>query len=388
MQKCPNCGRELPDGAVCPCAAPSSIEARPSAPESPAVAIIRSMGASGKFLTAAISLSLVFVSYVVFDVLFLGFLSEMDTQFPPESNFYAVSMVPFSVVLFIGALFLLLPITVMWLHYGTCRRQAPLSTAALTIWKVLLYIRLVLTFVSALFVLTMTVIAILTGNKNLYVNGEVIPSVDGTPFLISFAVLWALLSLAFLSLPVIFCISVIRIIDRAKNMIATGVPDARVSRFPVILQYIQGGYLGFMGVMWIFLSLMLTVTLPLTLRETGEFIPDFSFFPALGCVVLFAALYLIMASVCLSSYRSQLIRLTTPPVPVYYYGVPQNVPGVPAYVPQPTVPVAPTQQMYGQPAAVPAVPMQQPYGQQPAASVQPEAPAAPAEPAPEDRTEE
>lgn len=370
MQKCPNCGCELPDGSVCPCAAPGPIEARPSAPESPAVAIIRSMGASGKFLTAAISQTLVVVSYVAFVALFLGLVFTMNTQLDPDISFQAV---PTVVVFSVSALLALLPAVLLWLHYRACKRQAPLSTAALTVWKVLSYIRLVMLCVVAVLLLLLIPVAVWGFQTNGQMHAEQVP------FMITMVVVEIVFMLGFLSVFLLHFLAQIRIIDRAKNMIATGVPNPKVSRLPMVLYYIQGGYGGFMSVLWLFMSAMIFAMLPLEPPQSAFPMAFVAVFPALGCLLLFHSLAAILFAVCLGQYRNQLIRLMAPLTPIYYYGVPQNIPGVPAYVPQPTVPVAPTQQMYGQPA-VSVTPVQQP-----AAPAQPEAPA---EPAPEDKTEE
>ncbi len=352
MQICPNCGRALPDGAVCLCKSVPPTETQGL--ENPALAVIRGFGASGKFLAAAIFLSLSAVSWLLAIPLFRILLFESTSEFLTGPDMVAVNVFT---ALFSGiAFFFFLAAAVVWVHYGLCRRKGAFSTVTLTIWKVKYYISLILTCVFGGLFLLIIPIVLLTGNLSTAAEQAFRSSAERSMVTALF-IFEEFLFAAMMVLPILFDICMIKIINRAKKMIATGVPNEKVSRFPIVLRYIQGGYGAFSGGMWAIMLVMMSFTLPLAAQTSPETAiaplrAMLGAFGAFGLAMLFFAIYLILTAVCMSQYRQQLIRLVTPPVPMYYYGA------LPQYMPmQQAVPMA-------RPVA-PSAPISQDFSAQP-----------------------
>ena len=179
---CPKCGQYNPEGVACPCGAPLLSS-------NPAVNVLKTLGSSGRFLTMAILATAIplcailaasGMSNMLAQLLYLLWeRSAMDTD-----TFYqlagmiqgmgVMSAVWASVPSILAALGL-------WLFYASCRNRKTgnVSTAGLTILKVLAYIFAIYVGICALFLVVCAIFVpflVLSGAEVTY-NGS---PVDGT----------------------------------------------------------------------------------------------------------------------------------------------------------------------------------------------------------------
>lgn len=332
---CPKCGREIPDGTVCPCSMGTSMLS-----SNPALNVIKTIGSSSQFLVAAVLYSLGVLltlignlsasSDVTAWLMNFAYEADVDMSYLYPYLQGASSTNAFSVVL--SAIPAILIAVAFWLHYATCRgiKSGGISTAGLTIWKVMNYISLVCLCVAAAIFAVAFIIILIGGIASGDSDGAAVIA------LVIFCII--IVGIVF-GLLIPYFIATIRVINRAKNVAATGVPDNRVSQFLIVMNWISAifGVIG--GLTSLFLS------------------------PLVGLAGLASAVAVILETLCLSRYRREMTVLMYPPVqPVYA---------------QPVQPAQPYQ-AYSQPAA----PVQ------PVAPAEPVQPAAPAQPAPEDETPE
>lgn len=146
---CPNCGREIPDGTICPCALEAT--ALPLS-DNPAVNALKTTGSSGLGLALAVLLSLsallaIFsslgTSQALDNLYYYAYTAGLDMDLILSMMSYSRSSAVASAVL--GSIPAILAAVAAWVHFGTCRSRdsGNISTAGLTIYKALAYISLI-----------------------------------------------------------------------------------------------------------------------------------------------------------------------------------------------------------------------------------------------------
>lgn len=349
---CPKCGRQIPDGSICPCSAGTSVLS-----SNPALNVLKSIGSSPMFLVSAI---LVTVSVVLS---FISGLSGENTNllsFYVNYNLPSIDLSGLSTV--VSAILTALPgllIAIgMWMHWATCRSTASgnISTAGMTLCKVVIIVRIVLfclIFLAAIVVFTVVMISM--GGAYAYSFSYDVPfAFDGdlSAYTAGFIVGVVIGAGLILGIALSVVVSEVRTINRIKATAYSGMPDNRISRYLTVWLYIFTVCMG-IG------ALAELVTSPLG---------------ALASLV--DAVGFLLIALCLGRYRKQMTLLMYPPVqPVYAQPV-QPAQPYQGYVQQPAAPV---QQPYQTASTTPAAPAQQPSQAAPAAPAAPEAPAEPPE---------
>lgn len=305
---CPKCGRVVPDGVPCPCGAPLLSS-------NPAVNLIKTIGSSTKFLTAAIlySVAVLFALLATFtmekllvEFYYYGANAGVDPEvFYPMMSVMESGSVAASVAAAIPSA---LTAVGMWLFYASCRgtQTGNVSTTGLTICKVISYISLVLYCLMAFLLMILGVILFIVAAN---VQGGY--GADSVAVAMAIIVVFLLLAVAFIALFIALQVSVIRAINRIKASAITGVPDNRISRFLT-------GFLMVMGILGAFSGVVSLITSPLA-----------------GIGALAGAVTMILISLVLTEYRNKMTMLVYPPVqPVYG----QNMPPYGNMPPQNNVP--------------------------------------------------
>lgn len=242
---CPKCGREIPDGTVCPCTL-----AAPALSDNPALNVLKTIGSSPLFLAlaalfSASALLTIFSSLGVSDVLSSVYVYayqmglDMDQVDTLMNAMRSTSV--FSAVL--GSIPAILVAVAMWIHFGTCknRQSGNISTAGLTICKVLSYISLIGGCIIALLVVggfALIIVAFLVSDMPW---GELFDPYGsyGSSYTNEEATIAVVVVLAVFALVVTFAIvlaityqaSIIRMINRTKTVAQTGRADDRVSGY-------------------------------------------------------------------------------------------------------------------------------------------------------------
>ena len=158
---CPNCGRNIPDGTVCPC----TLEAPPPLlSDNPAVNVVKTIGSSPLFLTMAIlfsasALLTVFSSMGLSDALsniyYYAYAYGLYDYIDSIANMLDMIRATSVANAIIGSIPAILLAVAMWIHFVTCRNRMSgnISTAGLTICKVFRYIYMVALCLCAFLVL-------------------------------------------------------------------------------------------------------------------------------------------------------------------------------------------------------------------------------------------
>lgn len=330
---CPKCGREIPDGTVCPCSAGA-----PALSSNPAVNIVKTMGSSSLLLVAVILFTASTVLNLV--VSLMGGGSSGSTYF----NF-DLSPSNFSFSYSIGVeLFALLPMIGLWLHYATCRsaQTGNISTAGLTLCKVYRILYLVFFCLAIVIFLVAGVLAIVNPNAiiDLLLSLYMLLGLNGDlpTFFVVFGVM--LITVAVIAAPLVICyeVGMIRLINRTKAVATTGIPNNKMSTF--------------------ILSMNWLAVVSVALAGLGSLVTS----PLTGVSALVGGAALALFTISMTRYRKAMTLLMYPPIQPMYAQPVQPAQGYQAYS-QPTAPVQP---------AAPA---------QPVEPVQPVAPAAPVQPA-------
>ncbi len=362
---CPKCGREIPDGTLCPCA----YEA-PALSSNPAVNAIKTSGSSKLVLTAVILLTL---SRLVSMILsFAGVLGgtvqvnfEGSGMMNPElaNSAINVSRALGLVVLIIGFVPAVLRMLGMWVHYATCRNRfnGNISTAGLTLCKVSaiiviafagLFCLMLLFYMIVIFAFSGSLVDVFSSMME-YGGSDIYPEMmSGLMIGAGFA---AVLVLAVVALMICYYASMIRLLNRMKVSANSGIPDVRISRFLMGMMYVSAVLSALVGLGSLFSS------------------------PIAGLCSIGSAVALILLAVALGRLRQQMMILMYPPVQ-------------PVYAPQPVMPMQgyPVQQGV-QPPFAPA-PVETPTPMETPTPVETPAPvetSTPVEtPAPEEKPEE
>ncbi len=336
--------------------------------ENPAVDVLKRVGSSPLLLWAGIFQSAFFAAWIGFIAAFSNMFATLIENAPqPDGIQISPEFAESSAR--IGRTFLcvlfslpLIPVALslvgLWIHYAACRsvKSGGVSTAGLTVWKVLNYIQLVaVCSVAGIFLILVIMALVFSVTGGYDALGSKMPSS-------ALAVLWfvyLLLIAGFSSLPVIESALKIRLINRTKAVAHTGSPDNRTPTFVVVVNYIKAVFLTMYGILFVPMSL-LPAMIP---AEAAVNVPNLTSFLLMGIAMLFQAAYLVLVNVSISRYKQKMTRVIYPQYP------------------QAWIPVQPA------PYAPPAPPVYT----QPAAPVQPAAPeetAAPAEPAEPENTED
>ncbi len=238
---CPNCGREIPDGSLCPCTMQP-----PPLSNNPAVNVLKTLGSSSMFIgmTVLFSISALLailsaatVNNNLYDLYYYAYTIGLDMDmidyiFDAMQSTTVVSAV-------FAALPAILLAVALWLHFLSSRSTLTgnLSTAGLTICKVLSYLRLIglcLITVMVLGVGAIVILAVLSGELSPYVA-------DPDEFSLTIIMIVGLVIafvLFFMVLAITYQCSIIRTINRAKDIAQTGMPDDRVSGYLVGMTYV------------------------------------------------------------------------------------------------------------------------------------------------------
>ena len=331
MMICPKCGREIPDGTVCPCTHETLTLS-----SNPAVNVIKTVGSSKLFLAMSILRTVSAVLGLIGAVILFSMGGRAFTTLQGEiSGFAAVdpSMLEPSiriwnalsiVYLVIIAIVIILALIPYWLHYATCRskKTGNVSTAALTLWKVFTWISIVSLGLMCAFLMLYMILFLILGSALMATSGTTIPE-EG--YNLVFAVLIVVLIIfgAILGLEIAYLITRLRLLDRAKDIANTGVPNDRVSRFLIVLTWVAGVY------------------------SAISALPALVMLPFLGIAGLASAASGILAALCLTRYKKEMTAVMYPPVqPVYAQSALSAAPVAPQ---QPVSPV--TEQTAEQPEA-------------------------------------
>ena len=284
----------------------------------PAVNLIKTMGSSSKFLAAAVLYS-VMVVFVILGSLNTGNLVNQLYYYGANYGmvdpdvFYTLmyfldgSLVGWAVI---GSIPSILIAVGMWLFYVSSRntRSGNVSTAGLTICKVLAIISLVMICVAVAISLCILVIFMAVLGSNM--SAATYYGYEGVSALVAVQVILGIVAVilaALVVLYILFYVSAVKVINRIKNSAINGVPDNRIPRFLT-------GFLMFLGVMGVLGGLITMVTNPLS-----------------GIASLASAVCFILLSMLLREYRNKMTMLLYPPVQPVYGTMPpyQNPPQQP-----------------------------------------------------------
>ena len=318
---CPKCGRTFPDGTQCPCGAPTLSS-------NPAVNLIKTLGSSNKFLAAAILTSVMVLFSIMAsmgsqDLLVSLYYYGANYGLDPDVFYPALSVLENS--LGVGAVVAAIPSILiavgMWMFYVSCRstQSGNVSTAGLTLCKVLSIISLVmfcLAVVVALVAIVVVLVAVgsVAGDAYYSEYGSYAAAFASVQVLLGF---FAMILLGVLALYIVYYICIVKIINRVKASAVNGVPDNRVPRFLT-------GFMMFLGVLGLVSGVISLIASPVA-----------------GIGSLAGAVSLILLSLLLGEYRAKMTMLLFPPVQPMY----GNMPPYDAAAPQqPGGPEGPTPQ--------------------------------------------
>ncbi|RKJ41430.1 hypothetical protein D7X94_03840 [Acutalibacter sp. 1XD8-33] len=296
---CPNCGRNIPDGTVCPC----TLEAPPPLlSDNPAVNVVKTIGSSPLFLTMAIlfsasALLTVFSSMGLSDALsniyYYAYAYGLYDYIDSIANMLDMIRATSVANAIIGSIPAILLAVAMWIHFVTCRNRMSgnISTAGLTICKVFRYIYMVALCLCAFLVLAGIALVLIV------VLSEGVPPMafagSEDEVLLSIIVIMAIVTLvcifAFV-LGITYQASLIRMINRTKTVAQSGMADDRVSSYLVGMTY-------FVAVCTLISGVFALFTAPIS---------------AVGTLCQGSAL--ILAAVLLGRYRTAMNQVLFPPV--------------------------------------------------------------------------
>ncbi len=287
---CPKCGRNIPDGTICPCSRAQALSSNP------AVNALKTLGSSTMFLVFAILMSLVPVLSVLGQLALRSNMGElmyyaMQLDLDPSVLYPMVNALGSASVgtAIVSAIPSILMAVGIWITYVSCRNgmSGNITTSGLTICKVLSIISLVCLCIVAAAVLLLLVVLLIVGvSESGYDGMGEAMSVIAVVFFVIFGAVFAL--------TIVYEACIIKTINRIKATATTGVPNNRIPNFLIVMNYIVAVCSALSG----FANLLTS--------------------PALGLGCFASAAALILISLILSKYRSGMTMLMYPPVqPVY-----------------------------------------------------------------------
>lgn len=310
---CPKCGRMVPDGSQCPCGAPVLSS-------NPAVNLLKTIGSSPKFLTAVI----LYTVMVVFNILmsfssgdWINALYYYGANYGLDPDIFYPMMSALESSSLLGAVMGSIPAILlavgMWMFYVTCRntQSGNISTAGLTICKVIAYIVLVFICALAALLLVMAVLLMIGGVATTSAYNSYYYDDGSAAVLITVLGVLLVVLAAVMALLIAYYVCVIKTINRIKASALNGAPDNRIPRFLTVLMMVTGVLSGLGGLFSLFTT------------------------PAAGIASLAGAVCAILMALLLSEYRAKMSMLLYPPVqPMYnnmppYGNVPPQQPGGP-----------------------------------------------------------
>lgn len=321
---CPNCGRDIPAGAGCICGG------QPLYSSNPAVNTLKTMGSSNMFLVFAILWSAVPVLSMLSNMFSRNLSFLYYNLFADEFNYSSRQVGQLLDVLnqtsfvtsFVAMIPQLLIVAGIWMFYAACRNRqfGGVSTTGLTICKVILIINTVSLGLVCLAVLIFMGIGVSVGMSQLIGFNN-----DYAGVILGIVIFLTIILLATFALGIFYLICAYKTVNRIKGTAVTGVPDAKISRFLIVFNYIIAVCSGLSGLFAVF-------TVPL-----------------LGLSSLASGVALFLLSTLLSRYKNQMLALLYPPVqPVYAARPPMSAPGTPyasaPYAGMPTGVPSPIQQ--------------------------------------------
>ena len=315
---CPNCGREIPDGTICPCALEAT--ALPLS-DNPAVNALKTTGSSGLGLALAVLLSLsallaIFsslgTSQALDNLYYYAYTAGLDMDLILSMMSYSRSSAVASAVL--GSIPAILAAVAAWVHFGTCRSRdsGNISTAGLTIYKALAYISLIgLCLISLLVIggLGLAIFAVVAASFPLDSFGGQFGGYGQDEAQLALIIIFVTIAAFFaffMALAIGYQAGLIRTINRAKAVAATGLADSRVSNYVIGMNYVLAGCCIVSGLFSLFFSPLSAIA---------------SFVAGAGWI---------LASLQLSRYRKAMNLVLFPPVmppmPQPVYAPPQPEP--------------------------------------------------------------
>lgn len=316
---CPKCGREIPDGTVCPC----NYEVQMLS-SNPAVNAIKSSGSSSLVLAALIlatagrlvslltSIILIFSGNAYSNITVEGPVNPQVIESAANAG-----KVMSTVLIIIGFTPVVLMTIGMWMHYATCRNRfsGNISTGGLTLCRIAVIIDIVYAGLIALLVLLYAVMMFAFSGtfSNMFsymmesgeygydygaFNGFTADMMGGLMIVLGFVMV---IVLAVIILMICYYSSVVKLIGRIKASAFSGLPDARISRFLTGMMYFLGVLSCLMGLLMLFGA------------------------PVAGLCSIGSAVSVILLAVALGRLRQQMTVLLYPPVQ-------------PVYAPQPAAP--------------------------------------------------
>lgn len=296
---CPNCGRNIPDGSVCPCSLGGAMLS-----SNPALNAIKTIGSSSRFLVAAILMTAVPVLSVIGSFFVTPDLSDLlyylyELEIDPELYYYVFSSMNQASMVgpVISALPAILIAVALWLVYTTCssRQSGNISTAGLTICKVMAIISIILYSLLAVMLMVLFVILIIAaaaeGFEDAYYYGA---GTELSQAVLVISVIGLVVVAGIMALVICYQASILKTINRIKATALSGVPDNRVPGFLIGMNWVAGVCGGISGLFALF-------TAPIT-----------------GIASLLGAAALILFALLLSQYRNAMTLLLYPPVQPTY----------------------------------------------------------------------
>lgn len=292
---CPKCGRNIPDGTVCPCSQGQVLSSNP------AVNMLKTLGSSTPFLVFAILMSLVPVLSIISqaslqsnmgDLMYYAMQLDLDPSvlYPAMDALGSVSVgsaiaaaIP-SILIAVG----------VWITYVSCRntQSGNVSTAGMTICKVLVIINLVCVCLAGAVLAIVFVIALAKGVSDAAYYGGYD---DGTQTAVTAVlVVFLIIFVVVIALAILYQISVVKTINRIKATAVSGVPNNRIPNFLIVMNYILAVCSALGGILNLFTS------------------------PIMGFSGLVSAASMILISILLSKYRAGMAQLMYPPVQPAY----------------------------------------------------------------------
>lgn len=304
---CPKCGRNIPDGSTCPCSF-----GQPVLSSNPAVNTLKTLGSSPLFLVLCILFTLVPVMSILgaammgsnlYDMLYLFMQLDLDPgiYYPMLSAIDSISL-PSAIL---GSIPSILVAVAVWMTYASCRnaQSGNVSTAGLTICKVLTIIQMVFVCLGAAALALGLVVLMIAGVSELSSYDAYYGDGMAQAGMAVVTVLF-LIAAAVFALLIIYEICVVKTINRIKATATTGTPDNRIPNYLIVMNYIIAVGSVLAGLANLFTS------------------------PAMGLGSLITGATMVIISIILSKYRSGMTLLMYPPVQ-------------PAYPNQPTPPQGP-----------------------------------------------